>query len=209
MEQQVNLYQPILGAEKRLFSARAIGVCLATFIVCLAALVGFESSRTGRIENSLVQLEAREASNIEMSARANAVLRPTATIEQLDAEAKTLSANIASRERALDIVRRGAVSVSGGFAARLEALARQQLDGIWLSSIILGSGDSRLAMQGRATDPNLLPAFLNNLAEERAMDGVRFDTLSMRRALATEAPARIVFVLGAPGLKFTALEHGK
>ena len=30
MEQQVNLYQPILGAEKRLFSARAIGVACAS-----------------------------------------------------------------------------------------------------------------------------------------------------------------------------------
>ena len=45
---------------------------------------------------------------------------------------KELSADIAARERALDIVRLGAASPGTGFAARLEALARRQLDGLWL-----------------------------------------------------------------------------
>jgi hypothetical protein len=106
-------------------------------------------------------------------------------------------------------MRKGAVSVSTGFAARLEALANQQIDGIWLSNILLSSDDGRLAMQGRTTDRNLLPVFLNGLTHEPAMTGIRFDSLSMRRALATEIPAQVVFVIGSPGLKFTAIEHGK
>lgn len=209
MEQQVNLYQPILGAEKRLFSARAFAVCLVTLIVCLAALTVFEASRTARIEKSVTQLEQREASNIQMAARASALLRPALTLEQLDAQAKRLSADIASRERALAIVRRGALSVSSGFAARLEALANQQIDGIWLSNILLDSGEGHLAMQGRTINPNLLPNFLDSLSHERAMDGVRFDSLSMRRAVATEAPAQVVFVIAYPGLTFSVIEHAK
>jgi hypothetical protein len=209
MEQQVNLYQPILGAEKRLFSARALASCLVTLIGCLGALTAFEASRTTRIEKSVMQLEERETSNIEVAARAGAVFRPTLTVAQLEAQAQHLSADIATRERALDIMRRGAVSVSTGFAARLEALANQQVDGIWLSNILLSSDDGRLAMQGRTTNPNLLPVYLNSLSREHAMDGVRFDSLAMRRALPTEIPAQVVFAIGSPGLKFTAIEHGK
>ena len=209
MEQQVNLFQPILGAEKRLFSARAIGACLAVMVVWLGGLSGFESWRTGRIERSVNQVEEREASNLQLAARASSALRPTATIAQLDAEAKKLSADIASREQALDIVRRGSVSASSGFAARLEALSRQDIEGIWLGRILLGSGESRLAFQGSTTDRNLLPKYLTALAQEHALDGVRFDTLSMRRALPAEAPAQIVFELGAPGLKMAALGHSK
>jgi hypothetical protein len=209
MEQQVNLFQPILGAEKRLFSARALGSCLAIMFVSLGGLSGFESWRTGRIERSVDQVEQREASNLELAGRASSALRPTTTIPQLDAEARRLSVDIASREQALEIVRRGGVSVSSGFAARLEALARQAIEGIWLGRILLGSGESRLAIQGGTTDRNLLPKYLTALAQERALDGVRFDTLSMRRALPAEAPAQIVFELGAPGLKLAALGHGK
>jgi hypothetical protein len=209
MEQQVNLYQPILGAERRLFSARTLAACLGTLIACLGALITFEASRTARVEKSVIQLEEREASNIEMAARAKAVLRPTSSLAQLDAQAKHLSADIVSRERALDIIRKGAVSVSTGFAARLEALANQQIDGIWLSNILLSSDEGRLAMRGRTTDRNLLPMFLNGLTHEHSMSGIRFDSLSMRRALTTEVPAQVVFVIGSPGLDFTAVEHGK
>jgi hypothetical protein len=209
MEQQVNLYQPILGAEKRLFSARAFATCLMTLIACLAALTAFEASRTAQIEKSVTQLEQREASNIQMAARLSAVLRPALTLEQFDAKAKRLSADIDSRERALAIVRGGALSVSSGFAARLEALANRQIDGLWLSNILLDSGDARLAMQGRSTDPNLLPAFLDSLAHEPAMLGIRFGSLSMRRALLTEIPAQVVFTIGSTGLAFSATEHPK
>jgi hypothetical protein len=209
MEQQVNLFQPILGAEKRLFSARTIGACLAVMFVWLGGMSAFESWRTARIERLVNQVEEREASNLRLAARASSALRPTKTIAQLDAEAKKLSADIASREQALDIVRRGSVSASSGFAARLEALSRQDIEGIWLRRILLGSGESRLAFQGSTTDRNLLPQYLTALSREHALDGVRFDTLSMRRALPTEAPAQIIFELGAPGLKMAALGHSK
>lgn len=56
-EQQVNLYQPILGAEKRLFSARAIGVALSLLVACLGALMFYVSWRTARIERSVIQLQ--------------------------------------------------------------------------------------------------------------------------------------------------------
>ena len=209
MDQQVNLYQPILGVERRLFSARALGACLVTLSVCLGALTVFEASHTARIEKSVLQLEEREASNVKMAELATAVLRPTLSVAQLDAEAKHLTADIEARERVLEIMRRGALSVSTGFAARLEALANRHIDGIWLSNILLGSGASRLAMQGRTTDANLLPAFLESLTHEPAMNGVRFDTLSMRQALTTEAPARVVFMIGSPGLPFRPIEHAK
>ena len=51
-----------------------------------------------------------------------------------------------------------------------------------------------------------MPAYLAALAEERPLDGARFDRLAMRRATPEEAPARTVFELGAPGLALPAAE---
>ena len=209
MEQQVNLFQTLQGVEKRLFSARALAACLAIMVIGVGALCGFEFWRTGRIERSVDQVEEREALNIQLAGRASAALRPAMTLAELDAVAMKLSADIGARERTLDIVRRGSVSASSGFAARLEALARQQIEGIWLELIVLGSGESRLAIQGGAVDRNLLPKYLAALAQEPALDDVRFDTLSMRRALPADAPAQVVFELGATGLKLASSEHGK
>ena len=206
MEQQVNLYQPILGAEKRLFSAFTIGIGLGVMIVSLAGLVTFGAWRTHRIERSVALLERQEVAALAMAARASAAVHPTQSLAELDAEAKNVSAEIAARERALDIVNRGSGTPATGFAARLEALARRQLDGVWLSRIELGSGAGRLAMRGGTSDPRLVPAYLAALAGERALEGVRFDKIALRRAGPEDAPARMVFELDAPGLEFIARE---
>ena len=209
MEQQVNLYQPILGAEKRLFSAFTIGVGLGVMIVSLAGLVAFGAWRTHRIERSVALLEQQQVASLSMAAHASAAVHPTQSIAELDAAARDLSAEIAARERALDIVHRGSGTPATGFAARLEALARRQLDGVWLSSIVLGSGNGRLAMQGGTSDPRLVPAYLAALAGERALEGVRFDRIALHRAAPEDAPARMVFELDAPGLRFLAREGAK
>src|SRR5580693_1817156 len=150
MEQQVNLYQPILGAEKHLFSARAIGVGLVLLAACLATLGGFGVWRTGRVERSIAALESRETAQLAAVEQAGVALHPHKSLAELDAEAKELSAEIAARERALDLVRLGAASPETGFAARLEALGRRQPDGLWLHNIVVGSGAGRLALRGDA-----------------------------------------------------------
>jgi hypothetical protein len=206
MEQQVNLYQPILGAEKRLFSARAIGVGLSLLGLCLCGLAAFGGWRTGRVERSVARLEIQQAAELARVERTGAALQPGRSLAELETQAKNLSADIAARERALDLVRLGAASPATGFAARLEALAHRQLDGLWLRSIVVGSGDGRLALEGSAVEPRLIPAYLAALAEEHALAGVRFDKLTIRRAKHEEAPAQLVFELGAPGLKFPTAE---
>jgi hypothetical protein len=80
---------------------------------------------------------------------------------------------------------------------------------VWLSNIMLGSGEGHLAMQGGTSDPRLVPAFLAALAGEPALEGVRFDRIALRLAQPAEAPARMMFELGAPGLKFSAREATK
>jgi Tfp pilus assembly protein PilN len=202
MEQQVNLYQPILGAEKRLFSAHTIGGGLGLLALCLCGLAAFGAWRTAHVERSIALLEKQQAAALTRAESAISALRPGGSLAELQEQAKSLSADIAARERALDLVRLDAASPATGFAARLEALARRQLEGLWLRTIVVGSGDGRLAFQGAAVDPRLVPAYLAALAEESALAGVRFDKLAMRRAKQEEAPAQLLFELGAPGLIF-------
>lgn len=202
MEQQVNLFQPILGAEKRLFSAVNTAVGLGVMLVSLLCLSAFGSWRTLRTERSLALLERQQAAAMGLAMRANMALHPHQTQAQLDADARGLAADIAAREHAAEIVRRGSGGSSAGFAARLEALARCQLEGLWLGGILLGTGDGGLAMQGGTTNPTLVTSYLSALAGEAAMHGVRFDRLAMHRALPEDAPARMTFELDAPGLAF-------
>jgi Tfp pilus assembly protein PilN len=200
LEQQVNLYQPILGAERRVFSARAIGVALACFALALGAFAAFGAWRTARIERSVRLVEQQQSALLAMLEHAGGDLKAHQSLEALKAEAQSLSADIAARERALEVLRAGSVSPATSFAARLESLARPAIPGLWLDDIAVGSGAGRLALHGATLDANLLPEYLAAIAREPAFSGVRFDSLSMRRAKPAEAPARLIFELGAPGL---------
>ena len=209
MEQQVNLYQPILRAEKRIFSARAIGGSLLTLGACLGGLHAFGAWRTGRIERSVAIIERQVAAETSLRDGVSAALRPSRSIVDLQAQALELIADIAARERALDLVNRDTASPATGFAARLEALGRRQIDGLWLRTIVVGSGDGLLALRGATVDRRLVPQYLAALAEERAFDGVRFDKLAIRQARREESPAQLMFELGAAGLDFPAPETRK
>jgi hypothetical protein len=209
MEQQVNLYQPILRAEKRIFSARAIGGSLLTLGACLGGLHAFGAWRTSRIERSVAIIERQAAAETSLRDGVSAALRPSRSIVELQAQALELIADIAARQRALDLVNRDTASPATGFAARLEALGRRQIDGLWLRTIIVGSGDGLLALQGATVDRRLVPQYLAALAEERAFDGVRFDKLAIRQARREESPAQLMFELGAAGLDFPTAETRK
>jgi hypothetical protein len=209
MEQQVNLYQPILRAERRIFSARAIGGSLLTLGLCLGGVHAFGAWRTGRIERSVVVIEQQMASETSLRDGVSAALRPRRSMVELQAQALEFTVDIAARERALDLVNRDATSPATGFAARLEALGRRQIDGLWLRTIVVGSGDARLALQGATVDRRLVPQYLAALAEEHAFDGVRFDKLAIRQARREEAPAQLMFELGGSGLDFPSPETHK
>jgi hypothetical protein len=203
MEQQVNLFQPILGAEKRLFSAGAIGIALALLALALSGIAGFARWRTVHIERAVVEVTRQEAAQQGLITRAAATNEPRASLAELDAMAKSSVEEIAAREYALRIVKRGSSDPASGFAARLEAIGRRQIEGVWLTALIIATGEGRLALSGATTDPRLVPGWLGSLRNERALDGAFFDRLQIRQVAHAE-PAVAVFEIGAPGLELPA-----
>lgn len=207
MEQQVNLHQPILGARKHLFSARAIGIALAALAVNLGILAAFANWRSLRLEHSLSALEQQQRAGLALSENASVAIRPGRSLAELESDARALAGDIASRERALDVIRQGGASKEHGFAARLEALAHAQVDGLWLRRIVLAAGSGQLAFQGAAVDPHRVPEYLAALSREPAFAGVGLDRLSLSRAAPEDAPAVSMFQVAAPGLEIPAKEE--
>jgi hypothetical protein len=200
MEQQVNLYQPILGAEQRLFSARTISLGLALIALFLLGIAGFAGWRTLRIERTVAVVERQDANSLSLAAQADTAIKPHQSLAELDAAARQLTEDLTARERVLAIVRDGSTNPVSGFAARLEAIGRHQQEGIWLTSLVLASGDWQLALKGATTDPRLVPTWVASLAGEHALDHSRFDHFLIQRVTGA-APAVANFELGAPGLE--------
>ena len=195
--QQVNLYQPILRREQRLFSARAMAGALAVLGAALGIIAAFAASRAIRIERDVAVVIEQQAAGERRLDSSAGVLEHGASLAELAANEQRLAAEIAGRERALTAL--GSEGAGVGFAARLEALARAHIEGLWLLRIVLSNGEGRISLQGATADPRRVPEFLAALRTEPGLGEVSFQSFEMRQAPPEERPAVALFRAAAPG----------
>ena len=154
MFQRVNLYQPIFREEHKLFSAATIGAALGVVAAGLVGIAVFSGWRLAGLDRQVAAVQAQEAAKAVLVARANS--------------------------RYL----RGGAAAGGahrGFAGRLAALAHQQLEGLWLTGVILTADARDLTLSGGATRAELVPAYLGRLANETAFAGTKLQSIEIRR----------------------------
>lgn len=198
MEQQVNLYEPIFRAEKRLFSARAIAAGLGLLVVSLVALAGYAAYQTSRAEAVVAQLEKQERARLALMERASSTDGP-GDLQAVEADVATLARQVDVRERVLRVIGPG-TGATRGFATRLDALARPSVEGLWLKRIVFDPAHGGLALEGATSDPQLVPAYLADLRGDVALAGAAITEFRMRRAGDDDPGAAAVFTASAPGL---------
>lgn len=184
MRQQVNLYQPIFRQERKLFSAATVAVACGLIALTYVGIYMFARYNVGAMEREVDQLR-KQASAQETMLDTTATLRAQrAQPAQLDAQVARLATELATRTRALELLRSGSLGEPTGFAARLEALARGHLDGVWLDRVILtgaqGSHGS-VQLQGATVEAELVPRYLQGLANESVLRGTRFAQFLIER----------------------------
>ncbi len=189
MSQQINLYNPLLLKQQKLFSlatmAQALGLILAGALLFYAyawrnaAAMEKQAAEASRMHAST---QARLAS---LQAESGAGARAPST--RLQEEVARLEAELIARQSVLAQLGRGEFGNRQGFSEYFRALSRQTLDGLWLTGFqVTGAGE--ISISGRALDPELVPVFIGQLKREKAMAGKTFATLEMH--LPESAPAQ-------------------
>jgi hypothetical protein len=181
MHQQINLYQPIFREERKLFSLSTVVLALTVVSVALVSIWLYGLHNVNNLDRSVQQLKQQQAAQEKMAQAAGALFDAQGNPAQLQAVVQVLSAQLAERTRALELLRSGALGEPRGFAPRLQALARQHLEGVWLEELLLGGGPNGLVLRGRCVDPELLPKYLHLLTTEPELSGARFDEVIIDR----------------------------
>lgn len=186
--QQINLYQPVLDTGKGPFSLGTSFLLLTLVAGCLVSVWGYGLWRVQCLEKAVSQLRLQQERQTQTLAALSTARGSGATPEQLEARVKTLSAQLASHSRVLELVRNGGVGQTAGFSAALSALARHPLEGLWIDRINLtGIGQPKMSLAGIALDPQLVPRYLHGLGTEQALAGVRFNEFTIERSSAASA----------------------
>jgi hypothetical protein len=181
MRQQINLHQPILREEPKLFGAKAALRAFVAVLVALGIISGYGAFKVKRLEQATQALRERQTEQEHSLSTASTMSAARATSVDLSARVKRAETQVIAATRALGLLRAGAAGRTTGFAARLEALARRHVDGVWIDRMALSGSSEAMSLGGATFNPDLVPQYLQNLSQESVLAGARFDQLAIER----------------------------
>ena len=97
--------------------------------------------------------------------------------------------NAASRRCRSSATWRGAISSRAAPVTRipLVALARQSTAGLWITGLTLNDAGDSVVLAGRTQTPELVPGYLQRMANEKTLAGQQFEIFQMTRPVRTPA----------------------
>ena len=196
MQQQVNLYQPVARGPQGTLTSTTTLRLLALVVVVLAGIWGFGKWEVLKLSKGVDAVRAQHQAQEQIRAAGLSDLEALSQ-EDLEARVVSLSATLDVKTRALEQLRVESSSPNASFAARLEGLARQHVDGVWLDHLTLGGTANALSLSGTTMSPTLVPQYLHNLAGDPALRGAQIDEFVIEQPPAKGATL-------ASGLRFRA-----
>ena len=174
MQQQVNLYQPVAkGAQGTLAGASALRILVLVGLT-LAAIWTFGAWQLRGLRAGVDAVRAQHEAQESLKAAGMSQFEALSQ-DDLDAHVASLAAALDVKARALNLLRAEAENHGSSFATRLEGLARQHVDGIWLEHLTLGGTSNAMSLSGTTVSPTLVPQYLRNLATDPALRGAQID----------------------------------
>ena len=179
--QQVNLYRDELKTQKLNYSALMLLQLSIIFIVVFSAVAGFRAFQLQQLQSNLVVKQQEQKvvmANLqnlqaEFSKRKKDMTLTKRTVEK--------TKELSNKQKVLGILSQDEFGNTKGFIEHISGLARQRIEGLWLTQIRIAGGGTDVALHGTTSKPALLPKYLQRLSAEKAFAGTEFQSLLMKR----------------------------
>ncbi|MEO8142865.1 MAG: fimbrial assembly protein [Betaproteobacteria bacterium] len=189
MAQQINLYNPIFLQKRKHFSAVTMLQALGLLLGGIVAFYGYalnESRTLARLsDDTRKQLQAQS----EQVGRLTREFSPQGRSKLLEEEVARAAARLKQRQELLEVLRTGGLGNTEGFSRYLAALARQPMNGVWLTGLTIGGDEAQLLLSGKVLYSDLVPAYIRALNREEVMRGRRVAELRLTAREEKEVPA--------------------
>jgi len=184
--QHINLYSqldhkvtPPLAALHQLWILAAALVLL----VLVYALIGFDNGSRGAELRQLQQREQASVSQLQLLQKEKQALLKDDSLANGIAQ---LQQEIIFRRKVLASVNQDQQRAAS-FATHLSGLARQRIEGMWFTEVLLQRGGKHLALKGRSQRAQYLPQYLQKLSAEAVFAGHQFRVFRMTTAAQNSA----------------------
>lgn len=200
MSQHINLYDPALERKRDWFALTnvAAAALVLSVLVVAAGVVARNDvpALSAQVASGDTQLKTMRDQMTALGQQV-ASLKPDPRLEQEIGAARLL---LSSRGEVLNFLKQRLGPDSLSFAEHLRGLARQSMNGLWLTRFDIQSGAGRMEIHGRMTDPALLPEYIRRLNKEPVFQGQAFSALKLgegkaavEKVAAATTPAKAPF----------------
>lgn len=180
--QQVNLYQPILRKQERVFSLKTLLHGNLLIVSVLALLYLNTLYQTSRLESQHTQVQQELQERSDRLAQLKKQYPPKTKDPSLADIIKKKQALLDHRQRLIRELRHQNTGAGGnpGFSEQLNGLSRQDIEAIWFERVSVRDGKA-LTLSGKATAAEEVPRLIQRLATEPSFSGTEFTNVLISR----------------------------
>ena len=179
MSRQINLYSPAFRSQPKTFSA---GWTVAAVVVIAAGMSAYYAWDIRKLRGLSARKSQAEAQLKQLSEQLVALGQAGRRTKNKALEDQVASAEnlLKTRQELFGRLQGGELGNRDGYAKFLAALARQRVEGVWLTGVEISGPGNDFALDGRAIRADLLPGFIKMLRNEEAFRGKPIGTLALR-----------------------------
>lgn len=181
MRQQVNLLAPMFRKQRTLFSARvSLGITVLV-VAALGLIYGAMAWRGAALAGEQVRLEQqRELATRRLTELARQ-FQGRGRNESLDAQLTALTQERDRKIQAVAALSRSELANTTGFSPQFLGLARQRLNGLWLTHVEVSANGGQIALDGITLSEELIPRYIKKLGAESVFTGTEFAHARLQR----------------------------
>jgi hypothetical protein len=184
MSQQINLFNAEFLQQKKVFTAAAMTISLGVLALGLTAVSVAAKVRVASLQAQADAGAAQLDKSRKRLASVSAEFAPRQQDPRLAEEVALAQGELGDLKDVAGLIERGELGNTQGYAEYFRALARQSVDGLWLTGVSIAGAGLDIGVRGRAMDPALVPGFLGRLRQERVMQGKPVGSLQIGEAAA-------------------------
>lgn len=179
MSQQINLYNPAFEEKRKLFGAATMVQALLVLVLGVAAMWFYANRQVADLQARASAGAAQLAKKKAQLAMVGTEFAPRQKSPELEARLAEAEAQLAALKRIEGVIARGELGNAKGYSEYFRALARQHVEGLWLTGVAITGAGCDIGVRGRALDASMLPGFLGRLTNEKIMQGKSFGSLQI------------------------------
>jgi cell division protein FtsB len=181
MRQQVNLLAPMFRKQRTLFSGQVTLAIVAIVTVALALIYVAAAWRGAALAKEQVRLEAQRDTATQRLNELAAQFQGRGSSATLEAEIAALTQERDRKAQALAALSRSELANTTGFSPQFLGLARQRLNGLWLTHVEVVAGGRQISLDGVTLSEELIPRYLKKLGAEEVFAGTEFGHARLQR----------------------------